>query len=1141
MGKQQTKFRWFNFGILGMLLVFLCCVFSFGISLLDIDNATRNRKISLDSKADTNSDINWIDIRSNSFASDVGNVYYINSPGQLAYMNYVLTNCANSDSSVDYSGATFILENDIQLNHVYTNEYDKYIVPFWTPIEIGSKGKNRNITFNGNGHAIIGMNIKCSDTTPRNVGFFAEMEGGVFENVTFKDPIITYDYKGTSYASNDELRPDAPIELCVGVIAGSADSTYINDVKIENPSVTVTTENSNGHNFYVGGAVGKLSFTSNLVTDENGESVVQSTNTVTPSQWGINTVDVYKNDSDSSGVVLKVESGSEDGVTYGEATNGYLGGLVGVNISSKIINSTLRDFSIDAQLDPKENLTLAGTYYVGGLAGLTTQITSNKKLIVAAGLYNNLLIDVELSDIVAAADKSYCGNLVGRVYSGGWIYNNMVVGNMPYADFWGQVHNSLIRLVDSADCIANFVGGIDQYYLNGNNDHFHDCMYSYDSKESNGEVEQFLFCPVHNPNRIDLDRSLDNTENDDSAMEVKMEKYNLYFSSFDSVEFEEFCNEKISIEYNGDTRTLDNFELMNYFMQSEGNMYHTVIPMLKYEVGLSIDKINPETNLEATIDEMRLDAIYQFRAWKYNKETNEPYLGGYTGFDYSVTFVANSPTNSKAYWIVTENDHEEKITELSAGRTYQIIYEPEKPQCEGYEFVAWKVEGLEEGTDEWLSYKERGLLDEDGYYIFGKEQILETGRRFIAVWQIKEYKVNFVVREKGRADVVFADYPEETVVFGRTVTGPTTLPVSDQGYLCIGWFLKEDLPADGEDADADKQWVFGASSENLMPGHDITLYSGWINNFTMLSKLLNDTTYQLYYENYKIFFNDVSGQNFYNAYKCALDTRASGDNSNINELLTNLKNTYNALQVDPQKLLALPAFDDARMENACPFLYDYEIRMLYNTFKNTVMQYIESDETDLSDVDAFIKYYNKLTDLFNSLRENLNQSVAIAGGVGSNEVQEVIKRYYNVQNQNEQLDKVKYDGDSLAELDNAKNKVEELWTSDPNLQDLKLAIDAYENAIKNLKPAGTTSADKVEAEGNANANSAPQLPMQPAVLAVLIVLLLLACAGGYIGVDIFLSKRRVLQGNKVGKSDSPSRAQNVVNNEVVADDEDDYV
>lgn len=1139
MGKQQTKFRQLNFGILGMLVVFLCCVLSFGICLLDIDSTKGNSKIYVDSKADTNSDINWIDIRSNSFSSNVGNVYYINSPAQLAYMNYVLTDCANSDSAVDYSGAIFVLENDIKLDNVYVKGYDKNVTPLWTPIEIGTKGKNRNITFNGNGHSIIGMNIKYSDTTPRKLGFFAEMVGGVFENVTFEDPIITYEYKGTSYASNDELRPDAPIELCVGVIAGSADSTYINEVKIENPCVTVATENSNGHNFCVGGAVGKLSFTSNLITDENGESVVKSTNTVTPTQWGLNTVDVYKNDSDSSGVVLKVESGNEDGVTYGEATNAYLGGLVGVNISSRIINSTLRDLSVDAQLDPKDNPTLPGTYYLGGLAGLTTQITTSEDLIVAAGFYNNLLIDVKLSDIIATAGEYYCGNLVGRVYSGGWIYNNIVIGTMPYSDFWGQVYNSLIFPVTDSMCIANLLGGVDEYYLSSNNDKYANCSCWDDLNNS----EKFKYCPNHSAD-VSLDRDVDNNY-DDSGSLSKMKKYNFYFESLESSEYKNFCTERVSIS-NGESEDLEltTFDLLNYFNKDVGYLYHAVSPILKYEVGLTINKISSDTNKDATVDEMRLDAVYRFRTWKINfGDKNEPYLGPYVGLDHFVTFVANSPVNSKAYWIINNNGREEKITELSTGRTYQIIYEPEKPQCEGYEFIAWKVEGLQEGTDEWISYKDRGLLDEDGYYIFGREHILET-RRFIAVWQIKEYKVNFVVREKGRADVVFANYPEETVVFGRAVTGPTTLPVSDQGYLCVGWFLEENLPVDNEDADADKQWVFGSSSGNLMPGHDITLYSGWINNFTILSKLLNDTTYQSYYENYKNYFNDELGQNFYNAYQRALDARASGDNSNINELLTNLENAYKALQVDPQKLLALPAFDNTRMENTCPFLYNYEIRMLYNTFKNTAMQYIESDETDLSDVDAFIKYYNKLTDLFNALSENLNKSVAEEeDGVDSSKVQEVIKRYHNLQSQNEQLDKAKYAGDSLVVLDDARKKVEDLWTSeasDPDLQDLKLAIDAYENAIKNLKPAGTASSDKVE-EDDANVNSAPQLPMHPAVLAVLIVLLLLACAGGYIGVDIFLSKRRVSPGIKAGKSDTLSRAQNVVNNEVDADDEDDYV
>ena len=109
-----------------------------------------------------------------------------------------------------------------------------------------------------------------------------------------------------------------------------------------------------------------------------------------------------------------------------------------------------------------------------------------------------------------------------------------------------------------------------------------------------------------------------------------------------------------------------------------------------------------------------------------------------------------------------------------------------------------------------------------------------------------------VVREKGSEDVEYANSSEK-VFYGHTITGPQETPTSEKGYSFVGWYLEENLPAEGEDANPDKQWIMGGNSDDLMPGRDITLYTGWINNFTVLSNLLDNEDYQTYYAKYDLY------------------------------------------------------------------------------------------------------------------------------------------------------------------------------------------------------------------------------------------------------------------------------------------------
>ena len=134
-----------------------------------------------------------------------------------------------------------------------------------------------------------------------------------------------------------------------------------------------------------------------------------------------------------------------------------------------------------------------------------------------------------------------------------------------------------------------------------------------------------------------------------------------------------------------------NFELMNYFKTADGFMYHAVQPILEYEVGLTVNEIDAGSSMtdeEKKYTQM-VDAIYQFRSWEYDEKKDEPVITDFTGLDYQATFEANSPSNSRAYWIVNENGWNEEVAEIKTGRTYQKISAPEEPICEGYKFLGW--------------------------------------------------------------------------------------------------------------------------------------------------------------------------------------------------------------------------------------------------------------------------------------------------------------------------------------------------------------------------------------------------------------------------------------------------------------------
>ena len=1170
MGELRKKANGWRLSILGVLAAFSCLMMSFGAALLNWQNPGLHKLFAADDVETNDTVLYWGErIRSDGFSSSSGKTYYINAPEQLAFMSYIMAEAAaNGDDR--YSGCTFILENDIDLGTVelgHKTESQTVVHPLWVPINLG---KNHNITFNGNGKTISGMTIKYDDATPRNLGLFSEMVGGVFENVVFENPVIEYTYRGESIAATNALRPDAPIEIGVGVIAGAANGTYIKDVEIINPQVKFTANNLNAHNFYVGTAVGKLSYSASLV-----DGKATPINTVTPTKWGLDTVKVETKNNGTAELTMKVNAGFN--ANFGSATNGYLGGLVGANISSKILNSTLHSLAIK----PEFTANLAGTYYVGGMVGLTTQIATDEKLLVAAGLYNNVLVNVSIENFTA--QKSYAGKLAGRVVAGGWLYNNIVIGNNWPTKLWGEVSNSNIYLINNpedGECIANILGGVDRYYLDRkyDTDTYSNCSYA-ETKVSNenNQTETFVICQTHQNNQHTLfgRDTLLNGEVDKTATEGEMQKYNHTFTSVSDFN-NNFVNKDSDVgDDTGNKYT--KFSLLNVFTEG-GYMYYASLPIVKYELGLTVNIKNPETGNDATDEEKVMDAAYQFRTWDTNTQS-EPYLAGYHAEnDYSILFKVKADddkSGAEPYWErLNEFEYMEKYYELKVKRTYlQVINKPETPKCDGYELVGWRIEGLEDNSPKMQEMIDKNYFVQKKYgdsqiYVYdfdnpnAKERISEPGRCYYAVWAIQKFTVHYMLDKETpyRIEGENKDCIEEKF-YGYTIDGllESQNPKPSRGRIFVGWFKTY---YGDDDADLSQRFVFGSSDpEYRMPGEDLFLYAGWKNNFTLLEDLIEE--YAKYFEQDAAgnlikkdgelillpYFNDELGSDFHAAYSAALKAYDQSDNTNANELLENLQSAINGLRVDPQKLLDLPAFNDELDENAYPFLYDYQTYMKYRATKNDILNYVQGADT--YNIAGFIMYYNNIVELYNGLKNNLHASVAEVGGIKSAEVQDLITKYNKLKERNDKLDKTKYDETTLAKLDAAEEILNKLWAGEsssesdgPHIRDVEMAVDAYEKALNNLKLKGATSTVGGTGTTSNKPNSgAPKLPIDPMLLGILGVVILVVIVGGYIGIDMMLiNKRRVAGKTKATKTNTKNADTNQVKRATpVVEDDDTYI
>ncbi len=1149
MGAQK-KFSHWRFGITSLLLSFACFLMATGFCVIDLVQTSIPTARLLPQSNDV---YYWKDVGTLDTENNHNKIYSINNISDLAGMSKCITEAGASELGEDYTGWTFELEQDFNLGSMgLENSLEDgthpVIEPLWTPIDIGKLGKNKNISFNGKGHTISGMRIVYDTDTACNAGFFANMIGGVFENVTFLNPIIEYNYTGPSIPklANPEdptsfnERSSLPTDICIGVIAGAADSTYINNVNIINPTISFTSNNNNAHNFCVGTAVGKLSFTTEF--DENDE--VASINTVSPKKWGIDTVIVKKDGDTTPAVTMNIQPGSEVAydaqtpdvkrVTYGEATYAYFGGLVGVNISSKVINSTLRGIRLAPDIG-----AAAGTFYIGGIAGLTTQIATaslpnpNPKnllksdLVVAAGLYNNLLRDVVLVNVTNTNnDTRYCGNLVGRIYGGSWVYNNLLFidNDLP---LWENVLNDRIYVYESAhvdDCIGSVLGAADDYYFNNNN-------YVGNTGCSLLTQDGYISCGEHRSSFVQLKMNLDNQSETHYGSSSVMSQYNFQFKTLSDAD--DFLHKP----FDGD---LSQFDLMSNFDRNRGYLYYASLPIQKFETGLTVNKIDPATGEVPTDEEKVLEAVLQFRPW--NKDNGEPNLtpgvDGYIGQDCSITFYANSPTNldphknSEAYFtetVVDENGSERqtKVSEKVLPRSYQqLIYAPEKPECEGYTFKGWVIQGTENKPENIHNFEI-------------PDRVNHPGLCFDAVWQINTYTVTYMYYSRDEdGDLIPGDViGTEPVEYGGIVTGCLP-PTSNNGCDFVGWFTDDNLPEDGYDAVESKRWILGSTGDR-MPSRNLSLYAGWKDNFGMLRSMLDGA--EAIADNLSEYFADNDAlREFEIAYNNAKDAITNNDPSNATALLNSIKNCIEGLRVDPRKILNTKAFDDTQIENLFPFLYDYDTYVQYTSIKEIIQNYaMREDEETTKDIGTYISYYENLNDFFNSLKNNLRTSVSSEGGISSTKIQNLIQKYQNLEKQYGELNFAEYEEQGLETLEaievSTKSKFTELKES-ITLDDLAAAVSNYEAALNNLKP------KKVEEETTPNKSkvkNVQQLGISPISLSIIIVSVLASGACGYIGIDLMVNKHRmkILKAKNIKTSNNKMESQQ----SETSDSDDNYV
>lgn len=1022
----------------------------------------------------------------------------ITTPGELAYFNYVV-----SHNKEDFSGWTVVLEQNIDLASYGDNLGEDSVQPWWSPIQAGRDGQNVNIIFDGQGHTISGLKIEIvnqnDNLTDANVGLFGTFVGGAIKNLTLDQPVLRYDYTGRSEAAGVL---SAPVRVAAGLVAGRADGTYISNININQPTFEIETNNANGHSFYVGGAVGRLTYSPDTVSYKEVNIMEEEY------RWGIDTVNITGGRID-----FTVTNGTDSESTYGTATYGYVGGLVGANFSSKIINSTLTNLSIQPTMSG-----VGGNYYAGGLVGLT-MLRTNLELernnsswviksgVIVSGLLNNFLINTDLNESSAQTNGIFAGCSVNS-----WNLSNVYIGNSSQK-FIGAQYNDFYFSFTNEDCVG--VTNFEALFDGSNTNKYFKLPGECFSIIMDGPLVAYCGADGH---RV----VLSSIAIDDFSTYV-----NAYNKKYTTVS--DFVNDS------------DFFNKLNDYTGANGNMHEMADRIVCWEYSNKTTGANGQDNMRA--------AANQFRKWDKtgSGDSLKVTFGKALGYKYKITYHANALVDQNSENPVESGDAGWDWTTTSvAYQTYNPILEvgyclgmpitaPKKPTRIGYTFKGWGTSRVYEGPQYEFGQTMQGeeihlyarwevkphtlkFYLADGIPVIFNETSNYTG--FDCKWNteygvtmpnnlIEKIAMNSGEIEKNMNRIIISPYltnPDviaaknngdidaacdiiRKLIYGRTFTGE---------WYYYQTFTYED--ADGNTYEDRTQITWN----KIVPDADIELYAVWQDDYETLRALLNSEQVQNINGLHKNYYTKNTWATFNGIYTQAESALHSDQSTNASEWIEKLNSAIAGLRVDGSEMRELPPLlwlNDNR--NLYPFEYNYQAYQAYKDMRALVLNYLNVDLLDdatAADINKYLSYRNDLMRTWDALASVENRNTRL--GIDTTSIKTVEEMYITINSAINGYNPNKYTPETWTVFERAVARYQTAFNttnSDPYIDDLLKAIDDYQNAEKQLK----VKAQDTDAGQNP---LVPQMPMPPVLLGFLVVLVLALGVGGFITFDIFRHK-----------------------------------
>lgn len=1069
MGDLRKKF---TFSKVAMLcLVAFVAIFTFSVSVSALATKRSLFPVGRQDITDANN-LEWVkiaDTNGNGYADgafDHGtHTLYISEPLELAYFNYQIKN-----NLFDFSNWTIILRSNLDLGECKLQPSGGTVTPFWTPIPIGVSGTNTNIKFDGDGHYIKNMKVSLSDEVADwqniGVGFFSNLIGGSVENLEFINPEISYTYHCDDPTARQLVQP---VEITVGVVAGTAEGTEIRDVTITNPKVVFTTRNYSGHQFAIGGVVGKL--TDYYVSDSSKPTM------------GVIDAAIVENG--------RVEY-TVNGGAAGTEMQSNLGGVSGINFSGKIINSKVKSVALKATLGSG----IKGKYYHGGLVGQSALRVRKRTDVSAVGLLNNMVI----SDVTVTGktDTTYTGGIAGWV-CGNFVHSNFYFGPPYYTAGAGETiteaqNKNLFGLGVTNDSATYYTQ--DCYgYVNRdalNEFYIHDDYICGNSTAVDGRF--YFSCNIAS-----------HTKSLDIFNKTTANETNYNFSNTSQIE-----------SY---LPALNNFD-----QNSDGELTKMADLIIEYDYAGDRSAFR--------------EAVNQFRKWVVDPETGELKFGDSIGKLYPVTFHANGTDDDPAGFAVrfdveddTEDDDrtdDDAVWEEEYGaEDYREDYFPANAVPTMVRKYTTEDEILEPGTDElpirvgyvftgW--YLSPNNIDQQLDYFTDpaiKPVMKGAPIDLYAGWRTGRYKIKFY---KGINDPWYE--PSNTIGFHETIFDlPATEPKME-GAEFAGWYVRTDLLSDFSVAPGAERWDF---QTDLMPGHNLNLYAGWVYAFSDLREAANEAE-ELYLtaENRK-YVTEESYQNLEaivrEIYAKIKDPSAVGRDSSV--LKNELQNAIDNLSVDINLLELHQALTDPTLrQNRYPFLYDAKAYANYLAAKQLANSYKDVFYSgDKNNVATFKIIYNGLDDAFVALSTSPNANL------GGRDVSSLLTDYEMLRNSADGFDENEFDKNLWADFINAQKKFNDAFNSDnPHYDDLQAVISNVKLAMNALF------------DGNsAGNNDKPTTQIPFLLIGILVCVVIVLGVGGFIGFDMYKHSSRKAK-VKTAAGGTPSQLGQVEDN-----DDSDYV